>query len=83
MITCHSEGHHKMVTSVSVKEGGGGAQRRSRGKATTTKEGGSEEGATQVTGARKGPRTGMMLRITRFGFITPMEAMPTPDLAVP
>jgi hypothetical protein len=27
--------------------------------------------------------TGMMLRITRFGFMTPMEAMPTPDFAVP
>ena len=27
--------------------------------------------------------TGMMLRITRFGFITPIDAIPTPDLAVP
>ena len=26
---------------------------------------------------------GTMLRITRFGFITPIEATPTPDLAVP
>ena len=25
----------------------------------------------------------MMLRMTRFGFITPIEAIPTPDLAVP
>lgn len=27
--------------------------------------------------------TGMMFRITSWGFITPMEEMPTPDFAVP
>ena len=27
--------------------------------------------------------TGMMLRMTSLGLNTPMEAMPTPDLAVP
>jgi hypothetical protein len=27
--------------------------------------------------------TGMMFRITRFGFMTPIDAIPTPDLAVP
>ena len=27
--------------------------------------------------------TGMIFLITRPGFITPMDAMPTPDLAVP